>query len=183
MSAGGREGHIPIVLVVAIAQNGVIGDDKAPGGMPWRLSTDMKRFKAITMGKPVIMGRKTYQAVGRPLPGRLNIVISRGGFAAEGVVVCASAVEALEAARRWARDHDAQEICVAGGGQIYDAFLPLASRLHVTHVMDEPEGDTRFPDFDEAEWTVVSTEPVAAGDKDSARTLYAVYERNAPVGG
>lgn len=165
-----------IVLVVAIAQNGVIG---AGDGLPWRLSSDLRRFRAVTMGKPVIMGRKTWDTIGKPLPGRANIVISRdAGFTAEGAEVVRSLEEALELAEERARELDgAGEICVIGGGQIYARALPLADRLYVTHVLASPPGDTFFPPIDENEWQPVSREEVPAGERDSAPMLFVTYER------
>lgn len=159
-------------LVVAVAENGVIGRD---GGMPWRLSTDMKRFKATTMGKPVVMGRKTWESFPkRPLPGRHNIVITRDpAYAAEG----ASVAPSLEAALALARAKGAQEVCVIGGGEIYAAALPLADSLDVTHILAEIDGDTRFPAIDPAIWREASSEDFPPGDKDSHATKHVVYER------
>ena len=166
--------EIPLALVVAVAKNGVIGMD---GGMPWHLSTDLKRFKRDTMGKPIIMGRKTFESIGKALPGRLNIVVSRSEFSADDTVHANSIDAALFLAEGWAQEHGAEEICVIGGGQIYRETVSRASRLYVTHVMAEPDGDTRFPEIKEAEWAPVSREDVPKGEKDSAETLYVVYER------
>ncbi len=132
-----------IAIYVAIAENGVIGRE---GGLPWRLSSDLKRFKAGTMGKPIIMGRKTWQGLGRPLPGRLNIVVTRDrSFGAEGAEVTASLADAITLAKARARCMaGADEICVIGGGEIYAQALPLADRLNVTYVLGEVDGDTRF---------------------------------------
>ena len=167
-----------ISLIVAIAQNGVIGFE---GGMPWHLSTDLKRFKATTMGKPVIMGRKTFQSIGKPLPGRLNVVISRTDFQMYGIIGCKSLDEALDTSRQWALVNGADEICIIGGGEIYRQSLPIAGRLYVTHVMIEPEGDTLFPAIDEGEWQILSCERVAKGEKDSAETNFVIYERNSSM--
>ena len=166
---------ISLALVVAVAKNGVIGMD---GGMPWHLSTDLKRFKRDTMGKPIIMGRKTFESIGKALPGRLNIVVSRSVFTADDTVHANSIDAALFLAEGWAKDNDIDEVCVIGGGQIYRETLPKASKLYVTHVMAEPDGDTRFPAITEAEWTPIEREEVPRGEKDSAETLYVVYERN-----
>jgi len=164
----------PLALVVAVAKNGVIGME---GGMPWHLSTDLKRFKRDTLGKPVIMGRRTFESIGKALPGRLNIVVSRSEFVAADTVHATSINAAMFLAEGWARENDAKEICVIGGGQIYNETLPLASRLYVTHVMAEPDGDTRFPEISEAEWTPIEREEVPRGKKDSAETLYVVYDK------
>ena len=124
--------HIAIVLLAAVADNGVIGRDNA---LPWRQSSDLKRFKAITMGKPVVMGRKTYLSIGKPLPGRTNIVVSRDpGFAPEGVVVARSIDAALSAARDDAQQRGADEIVVIGGTDIFMQTMPLADRMEITHV-------------------------------------------------
>ena len=169
-----------IAIYVAIAENGVIGRE---GGLPWRLSSDLKRFKAGTMGKPIIMGRKTWQGLGRPLPGRLNIVVTRDrAFRAEGAEVAASLEDAIVLAKARARCMaGADEICVIGGGEIYAQALPLADRLKVTHVLGEVEGDTRFPPIDPEIWQIASTEDFPAGEKDTHATRYAVYERRPAV--
>ncbi len=165
---------LPVALVVAVAQNGVIGME---GGMPWKLSTDLKRFKRDTLGKPVIMGRKTFESIGKALPGRLNIVVSRSDFVADDVVHAQSVDVALFLAQGWAVENDADEICVIGGGQIYKDTIASASRLYVTHVLAEPDGDTRFPEISDAHWRPVEREEVPKGEKDTAETLYVVYER------
>ncbi|MBN9244750.1 MAG: dihydrofolate reductase [Mesorhizobium sp.] len=167
-----------VVIHVAIAENGVIGRD---GGLPWRLSTDLKRFKAETMGKPIVMGRKTWESFPkRPLPGRLNIVVTRDpAFRAEGAEVVHSLADALVLARTKGRCMvGADTICVIGGGEIYAQALPLADRLSVTHVKAVVEGDTRFPAIDPQTWRVVAAEDVPAGEKDSHATRHVVYERS-----
>jgi len=158
-------------MIAAVAANGVIGKE---GEMPWRLSTDLKRFRRLTTGKPVIMGRKTFASIGRPLPERTNIVVTRDtGFAAEGVNAVASPDEAVAQAAATGSD----EAMVIGGGEIYALFMPHADRLHVTHVAASPEGDTYFPEIDPAVWQPVSEEAVPVGEKDTAATRYVVYER------
>lgn len=166
--------NLPIALVVAVAENGMIGRD---GDMPWHLSSDLKRFKRDTMGKPILMGRKTYESIGKALPGRLNIVISRSEFEADDTVHASSIDAALFIAEGWAKENGAKEICFIGGGQIYKEVIGLASKLYVTHVMAAPDGDTKFPEINEAEWEPVTREEVPRGEKDSADTLYVVYER------
>ena len=165
-----------IAIYVAIAENGVIGRE---GGLPWRLSTDLKRFKADTMGKPIIMGRKTYEGIGRPLPGRLNIVVTRDKtWRADGIEVAHSLDDAIALAKVRGRCMaGAQEICVVGGGEIYAQALPLADRLHVTHVLASVDGDAHFSSIDPNTWQVVSAEGFPAGEKDSHATRYTVYER------
>ena len=168
-----------IALVVAIAENGVIG---ANGGLPWRLSTDMRYFRAVTMGKPVIMGRKTWESIGKPLEGRFNIIVSRNrSLDAAGVEIAGSLDEALELARR----HDVApqvraEACVIGGGELYVDALARADRLYVTHVKAAPEGDTHFPAIDESIWEAVAREEMPAGERDSADMAFVTYERRAP---
>ena len=170
-----------IAIYVAIAENGVIGSN---GGLPWRLSTDLKRFKAGTMGKPIVMGRKTWESFPkRPLPGRLNIVVTRDkAYRAEGAETVSSLRDAIALAEIRGRCMAAvDEICVIGGGEIYHKALPLADRLHVTHVLARVDGDTVFPTIDPAVWRLASSEDVPPGEKDSHATRYAVYERRAAV--
>lgn len=170
---------IDIALVVAIGQDSVIGNG---GALPWRLSSDMKRFKADTMGKPIIMGRKTYEGIGRPLPGRDNIVISRDpNFDAPGCDVAASIDSALDVARSRACSSDAGEICVIGGGEIYRQCIARADRLYVTHVEGRFDGDTHFPVVEPEDWKAVSQQRFPRGEKDSHATVYTVYERLKPA--
>ncbi len=165
-----------LVIVVAVAENGVIGRD---GGLPWRLSTDLKRFKADTMGQPIIMGRKTHVGIGKPLPGRLNIVVTRDrAFRSEGVEVVHSLTDAITLARAKGRCMaGADHVCVIGGADIYRQALPLADRLQVTHVLAEVDGDARFPPIDPEVWGAVSSLDVPAGERDSHPTRYVVYEK------
>lgn len=166
-----------IVIHAAVADNNVIGRE---GGLPWRLSTDMKRFKAGTMGKPVVMGRKTWESFPkRPLPGRLNIVVTRDrAFRAEGAEAVGSLDDAFALARLRGRCMaGTDEICVIGGGQIYEQAMPLADRLAITHVHATPDGDTCFPAIDPAVWQAVSSEEVPAGERDSHATRFTLYEK------
>ncbi|WLR91082.1 dihydrofolate reductase [Shinella zoogloeoides] len=164
-----------IVLVVAVANNGVIGRD---GDLPWRLPSDLKRFKQLTLGKPVLMGRKTWDSIGRPLPGRPNIVITRDiTFSAPGAEVVSSLDAGLEAARRAAEELGVDEICVIGGGQIYAQVFDRADVLHVTHVAAEVEGDTRFPAIDPALFDKVLEEPIPRGEKDSHAMRFVTWQR------
>ena len=166
--------ELPIALVAAVASNGVIGRD---GDMPWKLSSDLKRFKRDTMGKPIIMGRKTFESIGKPLPVRLNIVVSRSEISPSGLVYANSIDAALFIAHGWASENNANEICVIGGGQIYASTFELATRLYIPEVLAEPDGDTFFPSIDEEQWRIASSLDVPAGEKDSAATRYIVYER------
>ncbi|WLS02651.1 dihydrofolate reductase [Shinella oryzae] len=168
-----------IVLVVAVASNGVIGRD---GDLPWRLPSDLKRFKQLTLGKPVVMGRRTWDSIGRPLPGRPNIVITRDpAFSAPGAQVVASLDDALAAARREAEMLGVDEICVIGGGQIYAQVFDRADILHVTHVDADVEGDTRFPDIDPASFEKVVEEEIPRGEKDSHAMHFVTWRRKSAV--
>ena len=158
-----------ISIIVAASANNVIG---AQGDLPWRLSDDLKRFKAVTMGKPIIMGRKTWESIGRPLLGRQNIVITRQeGFAADGCDVVPSTAAATAVAG------DADEIMVIGGSQVYELFLPQAERLYLTRVYADVEGDAFFPAVDENEWRLVSDEPHSADDRNEFDFSFRIYER------
>lgn len=161
-----------IRFVVAVANNGVIGRD---GGMPWQLSTDMKRFKATTMGKPVIMGRKTWESFPkRPLPGRHNIIVTRDrSYAAEDATVVASLEEGLALAGA----DNAQEVCIIGGGEIYAAGFAMADCLDVTHILADIDGDTWFPAIDPAIWEIRTSTDIPAGDRDTHPTRHVVYCR------
>lgn len=159
-----------ISFVVAVAQNGVIGRE---GGLPWHISSDLKRFKEITMGKPVVMGRKTWESLPRkPLPGRRNIVITQQkGYVAEGADIADSPAAALLMVP------DAAEVAVIGGGEIYRQFWPLVDRLYLTEVDLAVEGDTYFPSVDPAEWREVSREIHPKGEKDSAAFILRILDR------
>ena len=164
-----------IVFVVAVAENGVIG---AAGAIPWRLKSDMAHFKALTTGKPVVMGRKTFASIGRPLPRRTNIVVTRdGGFRADGVVVTHSFADAKAIATGDALRRFATEIAVIGGAEIYRQWMECADRLEITEVHARPDGDTRFPDLDPTTWEEVARVRNPAGPQDSADFSYVTYRR------
>ena len=166
-----------IVFVVAIAENGVIG---AGGAIPWRQKSDMARFKALTIGKPVIMGRRTFESLRRPLPGRTNIVITRdAAYRAAGAVVTTSAADAGAVALGDALRRSAAEIAVIGGAEIFRQWLDRADRLEITEVHARPEGDTHF-DIDKAQWDEVARVRHPAGPDDSADYSYVTYRRRAP---
>lgn len=165
---------VKIVLVAAHARNGVIGLD---GDMPWRLPSDLRHFKAVTLGTPVIMGRKTYLSIGRPLPGRANIVVSRSGFSAEGAETVASLEAALDLARSHARQTGADRVSVIGGGEIYALAIGLADELVLTEVDAEIEGDTVFPAIDSSLWQKVSLSDPVQTEKDSHPVRLAVWRR------
>ena len=167
--------HLPLVLVAAVARNGVIGSDQQ---LPWRLSTDMKRYKALTWGRPMVMGRKTFESIGRALPGRETIVVTRDpGFAAEGVVIAHDLDAALDRAADRARVMGASEIIVAGGGEIYAQTIARAERLFITEVALDAEGETRFPPIDPGQWREVGREKGERGPRDEAEFAFVEYER------
>jgi dihydrofolate reductase len=171
----GRSAAPEIVFVLAVAENGVIGRNNE---IPWRLKADMLRFKAMTLGKPVVMGRKTFLSMKRPLPGRTNIVMTRDkSFSAPGAVVATSLAAALDVARGDALRRMVSEIAVIGGADIYAQWLDRADRLEITEVHAQPEGDTRFAAPDPAIWQEAARErhPAAAGD--SADYSYVTFRR------
>ena len=159
-----------ITVIVAASTNNVIG---VAGELPWRPSDDLKRFKALTLGKPVVMGRKTFDSIGRPLPDRQNIIITtRPEFVAEGCDVVYSPDTALAIAG------DAEEVMIIGGGEIYRLFLPVADRVHMTRVNIELDGDAHFPALNEAIWTETAREERAADEKNDYDVAFLTYCRN-----
>jgi len=165
--------HPQVVLIAAVARNGVIG---AEGGMPWRLPSDLKRFKALTMGRPVVMGRKTFQTLGRPLAGRKNIVVTRSASPVDGAMAAGSLEDGLRAA---AAAPGGDIVFVIGGGEIYAQAMDYADRLELTHVDAAPAGDTRFPPVDPADWTLEAEETPALAASDTAPMRFASYVRKA----
>jgi dihydrofolate reductase len=164
-----------IVLIAAVADNGVIG---AGNAIPWRLKSDMQRLKAITMNKPVVMGRKTFASLKRPLPGRTNIVMTRDpDFRSAGVVATTSFETARVLAQADASRRGAGDIAVIGGAEIYAHFLELADRLEITEVHATPAGDTRFPAIDSSMWEEVARARHEAGPDDEAAFSYVTYRR------
>ena len=160
---------LPIGLVVAAADNDVIGRNNA---LPWDLPADLKHFRRVTMGKPIVMGRRTFESIGRPLPGRSNIVISRDpAYGADGLRVVPSLEAALALAENIALIDGSDELMVIGGAQIYGLALPLAARLHLTRVHVTPEGDAKLPTIDWAQWREVSREAHAATNDAPAYTF------------
>jgi dihydrofolate reductase len=168
---------VPISIVAAISENGVIGRDN---GLPWRLKSDMAHFRAVTMGKPVVMGRKTFLSIGRPLPGRTTIVVSRdGAFAASGVVVASGIEVALTVAKGDALRRGAACIIVAGGADLYAQTMPLAERLDITYVHRTVDGDAYFPVIDRSVWHEIAREEHAAAPGDDAAFTFVTYQRAA----
>lgn len=164
-----------IVLIAAVADNGVIG---AAGAIPWRLKTDLQRLKAMTMGKPVVMGRKTFISLRRPLPGRTNIVLTRDGdFRSPGVVVTTSLADARAIATGEALRRSATEIAVIGGAEIYAQWMGWADRLEITEVHAHPEGDTHLAAIDVDTWEEVARVRNSAGPDDNADFSFVTYRR------
>ncbi len=169
-----------LALIVAAAENGVIGRDNA---LPWHLPGDLQHFKRVTMGKPVLMGRKTFESIGRPLQGRTNIVITRNpAFRADGVMVATSVRDALAMAARKAKQDGVEEVFVIGGAEIYAAALPLANRLYFTEVHADVVGDAVIPAIDWTQWREVSRERHAAQPTGDPAFSVVSYERNVACG-
>jgi dihydrofolate reductase len=165
---------IRLAVIVAAAENAVIGRNNA---LPWHLPEDLRYFKKVTMGKPIVMGRKTFESIGRPLPGRANIVITRNpGFQAEGVRVVASLEEALQLAENIAVIDGAQELVVIGGAEIYKAAIPRADRLYITEVHASVEGDACLPPIEWGDWQEVGRERYTAQDPNPYDYSFVVYE-------
>ncbi|WP_313520340.1 dihydrofolate reductase [Pseudomonas sp.] len=147
--------RLPLALIAALAQNRVIGLDNK---MPWHLPADLRHFKAMTLGKPVIMGRKTWDSLGRPLPGRLNLVVSRQpNLTLDGAEVFPTLEQAILRAEQWAREQGASELMLIGGAQLYAQVLDQAERLYLTRIAASPEGDAFFPAFDASQWERTSS--------------------------
>jgi len=166
---------LPVVLVAAVADNGVIGSDNR---LIWRLKTDLRRFRELTMGCPIIMGRKTFLSIGKPLPGRQTIVLTRDpAFLPEGAHVASSFAQALEAGQRLGRAMEARAVIIGGGSEIYALALPVVDRLELTFVHAKPEGDAIFPAWDREGFreTVRSEHP--AGPEDEHAFAFASFER------
>jgi dihydrofolate reductase len=161
---------VPLVsLVVAMARNHVIGRDNA---LPWRLPADLTHFKAVTWGKPILMGRKTFESIGKPLPGRANLVLTRDrGWMAAGVLVVHSPDEALERAR------NAPELACIGGAEVFQLFMPLATRMHLTRVDADIAGDTVFPPIDHSQWAQVDSRQFPADERNAFDMTFVTLER------
>lgn len=168
-------GELPLVIVAAVARNGVIGDDNR---LIWRLRSDLKHFRALTIGRPVLMGRKTFLSIGKPLPGRETVVLSRDPeFSAEGAHVARSLEEALALGQRLGAAMGADSLAVAGGADLYAQMLPLAQRLELTRVEAEPAGDARFPLWDASAFELVAETAHPAGPDDEHAFSFVSYRR------
>lgn len=166
---------VTIALIVAVAENSVIG---ANDDLPWRLSSDLKRFRALTMGKPLIMGRKTFQSLKKPLDGRDNIVVTRDpDFSSDGVHVERDIESALSRARSCAKERGVDEIMVIGGAEIYRSLLEYAGRIYLTRVHATPQGDTSFPELDENCWSETFIEQLPRGPRDEYPASLHIFER------
>ena len=171
---------VDLAVIVAAARNGVIGSNNA---LPWHLPEDLRYFKRVTMGKPIVMGRKTFESIGRPLPGRTNIVMTRASnFAHEGVRVVHDLDAALALAEGLALIEGCEELMVIGGAQIYAETLPRAARLYLTEVHADVEGDTFLPEIDMASWSEVRREAFSAAGPNPYDYSFVVYERRGAVG-
>jgi dihydrofolate reductase len=166
---------LPLVLVVAVAENGVIGRKQQ---LPWRIPGDLKHFKAVTMGKPMLMGRKTYESIGKPLPGRTSIVLTRDkNWRAEGVLVAHSLDELLKLANEDAKKTGASEIAVIGGSALFEETLPMTAKIELTEVHAKPEGDVFFPDYDRSAFVETRREGPMQGEKDDHAYSVVTLER------
>lgn len=166
---------VRISMIAAVAENGVIGSGQA---MPWRIPSDFAFFKRMTLGKPIVMGRKQFETVGKPLPGRTNIVVTRQeNYQPKGVEVFGNVEEALERAVAVVEASGGEEVMVIGGGDIYAQVLGRADRLYISHVDLSPVGDVYFPPIDPTEWVVIDLPEVEPSTKDDASYRVKVYER------
>ncbi|MGB3337498.1 MAG: dihydrofolate reductase [Devosia sp.] len=166
---------VKIAMIAGVAENGVIGSDQT---IPWRVPSDMAFFRKTTMGKPIVMGRKQYETVGRPLPGRTNIVVTRRqDYRPEGVAVVHDIDTALARAREVAEADGVDEIMIIGGGELYAQLIDRADRLYITHIDLSPAGDVRFPPIMPEQWSVVDLPEVEPSPKDEASYRVKVYER------
>jgi dihydrofolate reductase len=175
-AAHAADRRIETILVAAIGENGVIGRDNA---LPWRLKSDLQYFKRVTMGKPVVMGRKTYVSIGKPLPGRTNIVVTRDKtFSAPGVITALSVPEAMRIAREDARERGADAIAVIGGTEIFEQTIADADRLVLTRVHLSPEGEATFPAIDPKMWREIERSEQLPGPGDDCGFTYLTYIRS-----
>lgn len=164
-----------IVIIAAVAENGVIGADN---DLPWHCPTDFKFFKQMTIGKPLIMGRRTFESIGKPLPNRPNIIVTRDiDYAVEGAYVIPGLAPAITFAAELCRDIGSDEIMIGGGGTLYEQAMPLADRMLITRIHAAPDGDTIFPDIEETLWVRTSKREEIAGDRDSHDMTFEIWSR------
>lgn len=166
---------IKVSMVLAVARNGIIGDQNK---LPWNLPSDLKRFKATTIGHPVVMGRTTFESIGGPLPGRDNIVLTRSGVIDDpGAHTANSLEEACSLAKRFAANRKVNEIMIIGGGEVFDQIRGMADKVYITTVDMDADGDTTFRALDATNWKLISSEEVKASEQDTADFNVSVYER------
>jgi len=166
---------VRISMIAAVSENGVIGNGNE---IPWRLPSDFAFFKRMTMGKPLIMGRKTFESIGKPLPGRTNIVVSQQAeYQPDGVIVIDNLEAAISHGRTIAMADKVDEVMIAGGAAIYEQAMPVSDRLYISHVALNVEGDAMFPDIDLSQWRIVEEPQVFGHENDSARYKICIYER------
>jgi dihydrofolate reductase len=166
---------VNLAFVVAAAKNGVIGRN---GGMPWRLPTDLKHFRSLTMGKPIVMGRRTWDSIGRALPGRETIVVTRDpNFSVEGAHVAHSVEQGLQLAEKQAERMGADTIMIVGGSDIFAALMDRADVIHLTEVDLAPDGDVKFPPLDPAQWVEIACEAPPRAANDEANVRFLTYAR------
>jgi dihydrofolate reductase len=171
---------VRLSLVVAVAANGVIG---RAGALPWRIADDLKWFRQRTIGKPIVMGRKTFDSIGQPLKGRANIVVSRRGRAIDGAILARSIDDALAIARLEAEKLGAEEICVIGGGEIYAQTLAIADRIYLTEVDAVAEGEARFPALDDRDWRRTAAGGADQSDRNEHSCRFFILDRRAESAG
>jgi dihydrofolate reductase len=172
----GSDRRIETILVAAIGENGVIGRDNK---LPWRIKSDLQYFKAVTMGKPIVMGRKTYESIGKPLPGRTNIVVTRDpSFSAPGIVTAHTIGEAMTLAREDAHQRGADAIAVIGGTEIFRQTIANADRLVLTRVHMSPQGESTFPEIDPTLWREIERREQPKGPDDDCGFTYLTYMRS-----
>ncbi|MDB5527734.1 MAG: diacylglycerol kinase [Devosia sp.] len=166
---------VRIAMIAGVAENGVIGSHQT---IPWCIPSDFAYFKRMTMGKPIVMGRKQFETVGKPLPGRTNIIVTRqDGYQPEGTLVFSSIEAALAEAQNIAAADGVDEVMIIGGGELYAQLMDRADRLYISHIDLHPEGDVRFPEIHPEEWAVVDLPEITPSEKDSATYRVKVYER------
>ena len=162
-------------LIVAVAENGVIGNN---GSMPWNLPSDLSNFKELTTNKPMIMGRKTWDSIGRPLPGRDNIVVTtQKALKKEGVIFCTSIEDSILKAEEFAKDRETNEIMIIGGEYLFKYFLKIASKIYYTEVNSSPEGDVFFPSFNRNSYNEIFTGEITKEEGDSCSHRLVIYEK------
>jgi len=167
-----------ISIIAALANNNLIGSSKAKNGLPWHLPADLEHFQKLTRGKPIIMGQTTFQFIGKALPGRLNIVLSRDeSFQPEGALVAHSIEEALKIAKQSAQGRKTGEVMICGGKSVYEQFLPMADKMYLTYIKGDFEGDVYYPDFNKSNWREISREDHTPDQANQYPYSFIVFKR------